>query len=118
MRVRLRSVDVHEWDVELPDLTDRANRQLVPSHLTEELKAGLLARRVQIVDAKTKGLDGCPSEPRRQHSQGEQRASEEGVAEVHVANVVPDGGRRRREIDGVDLDLPRDRYELVEHRVE
>ena|ERR1700690_376603 len=53
-----------ERDVELPDLTDRAHRELAGRLLAEELEARTFGGRTQIVDVNAGQLGGAPSESR------------------------------------------------------
>jgi hypothetical protein len=105
-------VDVHERDVELPHLADRADDHLARL-VDQDLKAGVLGARGDRVEAELHPLDRA-GPARRQGAQGEQRLHERRAREVFVAHEIPGALGCQRELDGGQLQLARGRQDKIQ----
>jgi hypothetical protein len=93
---------VHERDDRPPDLADRTNGDFVRRDFSQNLKAGFVWRRDQIVKTKTK-LRLSPRQAIGNRPDGKQRAHERRLSEVQSAHHFPRAVRIHRHFRGVDF---------------
>lgn len=105
---------MHERDLELPDLSDRADRERAPRHFPEDSKAGALDRGREVIEPQRR-VDVLTAEPLRQCPDREQRADQRRGREITMPEPLPDPLRRRRDVGVIDLQEARRRDEIVEH---
>ena len=102
-RKRSGIADVNERNRQLPDLADRADRDLSRGIVDQDLEARLLGAGDQRVDGERALLGPVPRQARRQLAQCEQRACDGGMPNATMAHELPDRLRRGGQVDMIDF---------------
>ena len=103
---------MHEWDVELPYLPDRADHHLARI-VDEDLEAGALGRGSERVDAQLDFVHGA-REARRERADREEGLHQPRAREIPVADERPSVSLGQRELHGGELELARGGQDQVE----